>query len=40
MAPSVDAVLGDKDLLKSIFDQLDLREICNAAATCLLWYQV
>lgn len=40
MAPSVDSVLGDKDLLKSIFDQLDLQEVCRAAVTCQLWYQV
>lgn len=40
VAPSVDAVLGDKNLVKSIFDQLALPEIVNAAATCRLFNEV
>lgn len=40
MAPAMEAVFNNKDLLKSIFEQLDLHEICIAATTCQLWNQV
>lgn len=40
VAPAMEAVFNNKDLLKSIFEQLDLHEICIAATTCQLWNQV
>jgi hypothetical protein len=40
MAHAMEAVFNNKDLLKSIFEQLDLHEICIAATTCQLWNQV
>lgn len=37
---SVDFVLSDEDLLKSIFERLDLQDICKAASTGVLWAKV
>lgn len=40
MLGSMDYVLESSDLVKSIFQHLDLQDVCTAASTCQTWYQV
>ena len=40
LSAAVDYVLGTQDLLKAIFQHLDIKEVCTAASVCSIWYQV